>query len=195
MIVEDVVQRVSYGIAKLFAEDKELFDLGNKGINEQTLTFRLGLYLAAQFPDHNVDCEYNRLWDGTKRCTRFRIKWMKPDVIVHIRRCDKANILCVEAKKAIYWKYIDNIPRDVRRKLRALTYPTAEYGYALGLAWRIAPSRDPRDHQANWFVGGEPRLKTSLRNFEEELIAALNELGVRESDHPVLAPTFGDRDQ
>jgi hypothetical protein len=177
MRFDDLVQRLSNGIAKLFIKDEELFDLGAKGINEQTLTFRLGLYLAEEFPDHHVDCEYNRLWDGTKRCVRFRIKWMKPDVIVHIRRCDKANMVCVEAKKAIYWKYVDKVPRDVRRKLRALTYPTAEYGYTLGLAWRIAPSRNPDDHEATWFIAGEARLRTGMRNFEMELIAKLSELG------------------
>jgi hypothetical protein len=190
MSPNELVRRLSNGIANVFGNDAELFDLGSKGINEQTLTFRLGLYLAREFPDHHVDCEYNRHWDRTKSCQRFRIKWMKPDVIVHRRRCDEANMVCIEAKKAIYWRYVDKVPRDVRRKLRALTHPFADYGYALGLAWRIVPSRNPNDHQATWFIAGRERVKTPMRNFEMDLVATLKELGLHDWRGGILAPTI-----
>src|SRR6266700_657340 len=96
---KEFIGRVSKAFRELFLADTELFDLGTQGINEQTLTFRLGLYLAREFRDHHVDCEYNRLWDGKKQCIRFGIKWMKPDVIVYRRRSDKSNLLCIEARK------------------------------------------------------------------------------------------------
>ena len=172
------VQRVSNAFRELFRRDAELFDLGTDGINEQTLTFRLGLYLVDQFPDHNVDCEYNRLWDGKKRCLRFNIRWMKPDVIVHIRKSDSANLLCIEAKKSADWKVLETIPEDVQNKLTALTHPDEKYHYSLGLAWRIAPSDNPLEHEAVWFIAGGPALKTPLRDFEAELFSKLGELGV-----------------
>ena len=174
----DLVQRFSVALNELFHRDGELFDLGTHGINEQTLTFRLGLYLASQFPGHNVDCEYNRLWDGKKHCQRFGISWMKPDVVVHIRQSDEANLLCIEAKKSKDWKDLEALPDDVGQKLKALTHPEEAYHYALGLAWRIAPSGDPNDHDAVWFVSGEPVLTTRLRDFEDQLHSKLEEMEV-----------------
>jgi hypothetical protein len=174
----DLVQRFSRAFNDLFQHDGELFDLGTDGINEQTLTFRLGLYLANQFPDYNVDCEYNRLWDGKKRCLRFGILWMKPDVVVHIRQSDEANLICIEAKKTKDWKDLAVLPEDVGQKLKALTHPEEAYHYALGLAWRIAPSAEPNDHDAVWFVAGERVLTTRLRGFEGQLHSKLDEMGV-----------------
>jgi hypothetical protein len=191
MSPSDLVRRLSNGVARVFEHDAELFELGSKGINEQTLTFRLGLYLAREFPEHHVDCEYNRHWDRTKSCQRFRIKWMKPDVIVHRRRCDEANMICIEAKKAIYWRYVNKVPSDVRRKLRALTHPSADYGYALGLAWRIASSSNPNDHEATWFIAGHERMRTPLGNFEQHLLAKLRELRLRDFRGGISAPSIG----
>jgi hypothetical protein len=169
----ELVQRFSVALHALFQRDGELFNLGTDGINEQTLTFRLGLHLANQFPGHNVDCEYNRLWDGKKLCRRFSKSWMKPDVVVHIRQSDKANLLCIEAKKTKHWKDLQHLPEDVGRKLKALTHPDEAYRYALGLAWRIAPSADPSAHDAVWFVFGEPVLTTRLQDFEDQLRSKL----------------------
>ncbi len=174
----DLVQRFSQAFQELFQRDGELFNLGTDGINEQTLTFRLGLYLAALFPDHNVDCEYNRLWDDKKQCLRFGISWMKPDVVVHIRQSDESNLLCIEAKKTKDWKDVAVLPEDVGKKLKALTHLEEAYHYALGLAWRIAPSSNPNDHEAVWFVAGEPVLTTRLRDFEGLLQSKLDEMEV-----------------
>jgi hypothetical protein len=178
---EEIVKRVSKATATLFAQDGELFDLGTDGINEQTLTFRLGLYLVHEFANHHVDCEYNRLWDRTKSCLRHGILWMKPDIIVHIRRSDTANLFCVEAKKVKYWEVPEKIPEDVTNKLKALTDWKTDYHYNIGLAWRIAESAKPDDHLAVWFIAGEPRLVTTLRDFEGPLAAKLDEVGDRPS--------------
>ena len=66
MTAIETIKGISNAVAELFRRDGELFDLGTEGINGQTLTFRLGLYLAQEFKNQNVDCEYNRLWDRTK---------------------------------------------------------------------------------------------------------------------------------
>ncbi len=175
----DLIERISAAFQQLFANDKELFDLGTKGINEQTLTFRLGIYLADQFQHHHVDCEYNRLWDGTKRCVRFGINWMKPDVIVHVRRSDTQNLFCLEAKKVKHWTTLKAIPKDVANKLAALTHPQTDYHYLLGLGWRVAPSCDPENHDAVWFIAGKPKLTTCLTGFEADLREKLGEAATR----------------
>lgn len=168
-----LINRISRSFQTLFADDAELFDLGSEGVNEQTLTFRLRLYLAEEFRRHNVDCEYNRLWDGTKKCVRLGITWMKPDVIVHLRQSDAANLFCLEAKKQANWKDLKTFPDDVEKKLRALTHMGEAYHYSLGLAWRIAPSANLNHHEAIWFLHGEPRLTTNLGRFEKELFDEL----------------------
>jgi hypothetical protein len=174
---KEFIGRVSEAFHELFLADAELFDLGTQGINEQTLTFRLGLYLAREFRDHHVDCEYNRLWDGKKRCIRLGIKWMKPDVIVHRRRSDKSNLLCIEARKANNWKDRKTVPKDVENKLRALTHPEENYRYSLGLAWRITPSSNPKNHDAIWFVKGEQVISSTLANLEMKLTTFFQDYG------------------
>lgn len=169
----EIVARLARGFATLFDRDRELFDLGLEGVNEQTLTFRLGMYLQAEFPDHHVDCEYNRYIDGTKGCEKTGIPWMKPDVIVHRRQSPDANLFCLEAKKDYLWDnerfgYASIVP-----KLVALTRDDGKYRYPLGLAWHILPSRDPRHHHAIWFRSGQPCHESSLGGFEAELLQKL----------------------
>ena len=100
---------------------------------------------------------------------------MKPDVIVHIRQSDRANILCIEAKKSKNWKDVNVLPEDVEQKLKALTDPNEAYHYALGLAWRITPSANPDNHEAVWFVDGNPVFTTRLRDFQTRLHSKLHE--------------------
>ena len=84
--------------------------------HERSICFRLAVYLAEQFPEFDVDCEYNRnhadddylkrlkdenLFQIVGREPRFGDEdglMIMPDIIVHIR--DKPmNLLVVEAKK------------------------------------------------------------------------------------------------
>ena len=91
MNAERLVGLLSGGFHALFEWDAELFDLGTDGVNEQTITFRLGLYLHGLFEGYHVDCEYNRIWDKPKACQRAEKQSMKPDVIIHRRRSDTEN--------------------------------------------------------------------------------------------------------
>jgi hypothetical protein len=61
MNVAKILPLLESAFQELFNSDRILFDLGSQGISEQSVTFRLGLYLQHRFRDHNVDCEYNRL--------------------------------------------------------------------------------------------------------------------------------------
>jgi len=167
---EDIVTRLGAGFATLFGRDASLFDLGMDGVNEQTITFRLGHYLQHLFRDHHVDCEYNRYYDGKKGCEYTGISWMKPDVIVHRRGSDQANLVCIEAKKDGQWS--DGYA-DVEKKLLALTRGDGNYRYALGLAWRMAPSPDPARHEALWFRNGTIFHESTLAGFEPNLIQRL----------------------
>lgn len=146
-----IVPLLASAFDELFTRDCILFDLGAEGISEQTATFRLGYYLQNRFPYHNVDCEYNRWFDEPKRDERVDLEWMKPDVIIHTRRTQSENLIVIEAKKGLRW---DAGWADIEQKLQAFTRTGGRYEYRLGVAWRIAESQNPEEHEAVWFFHG-----------------------------------------
>jgi len=77
--------------------------------SERSMTHRLAMHLTPLFPDFDVDCEYNRDGfevkrlelherpvqdDDTEAVTVF------PDIVVHRRGHNDANLLVIEVKKA-----------------------------------------------------------------------------------------------
>ena len=77
-------------------------------VNERSITHKLAIYLQENFPNFDVDCEYNRdgldpkmlnlpvsniLDNDTEAKTVF------PDIIIH-ERGTKNNILVIEVKKS-----------------------------------------------------------------------------------------------
>jgi hypothetical protein len=121
---------------RIWDEDRSLLLLD---VHERSICFRLAVYLAEQFPEFDVDCEYNRnhaeksyqkrvrdteLIELVKRQPRLGNEdglMILPDIIVHIR--DKPpNLLVIETKKTS-----SLIPEDKDLlKLRALK---EELGY------------------------------------------------------------------
>src|SRR5947208_9437802 len=110
---EDVADRLRKAIHRLLKEDRDFFDFS---VNERTVTQRLAFKLEEQFDELDLglraDCEYNRMWveskagenliksypseifgipriDDTDAVTVF------PDIIVHLRGRQFANILVV----------------------------------------------------------------------------------------------------
>jgi hypothetical protein len=173
MNAERFVGLLSGGFQALFEWDSMLFTLGERGVNEQSITFRLGIYLYTLFQGYNVDCEYNKAWNKPKASERAGKQSMKPDVIVHIRNSDEANLFCLEAKKYYDWDNPKTGYEDIKNKLIGLTHPEDIYRYNLGLAWKIAENPEPDAHEAFWFIHGEMVLETSLYRFEPILIKLL----------------------
>ena len=78
-------------------------------LNERSITHKFAEHLQREFPEWNVDCEYNRDHDDTKRLDlppRRNIssddldaKTVYPDIIVHRRGTD-LNIVVIEVKKS-----------------------------------------------------------------------------------------------
>jgi hypothetical protein len=64
-------------------------------INEVTRTAKLTNYLVPEFPGWEVDAEYNRDIDKTKKLMGDVVK---PDVIIHRRHRKRENLLVIEAK-------------------------------------------------------------------------------------------------
>ncbi len=103
---ENVQQRLNNAMRRVVDNDRHLLE---NDLSERCIAARLALYLQAEFPDHDVDVEYNRLGDAVKRlrlpdeCVRRRNRDgdppAVPDVIVHKRGPAGPNILVLELKK------------------------------------------------------------------------------------------------
>lgn len=107
----EIEERIYSAIDKLFEVDGELLKID---ANERTITHRLAIYLEELFPEWNVDCEYNRLFDDVKRTiltkkilynvdgvtpiTDENAHTVFPDNIIH-RRNTEDNLVVIEVKK------------------------------------------------------------------------------------------------
>ncbi|UEP40329.1 hypothetical protein [Burkholderia sp. B21-005] len=76
--------------------------------NERSISHRLAVHLASQFPDFDVDCEYNRDGFDVKRLALSQREvrdddveavTVFPDIVVHKRGSNESNLLVVEIKK------------------------------------------------------------------------------------------------
>lgn len=117
---EVISEKIQAALTKLCANDEVLL---MQGSSERSICFRLGLYLQEQFPEHVVDCEYNRTSGHTSTRKDF-IKRLRlqdavralahrgskmsstdevsvfPDIIIHRREDSEQNLLVIETKKS-----------------------------------------------------------------------------------------------
>ena len=108
--------RVNSALKTLETNDTCLFEIS---INERSLCARLAMYLRDEFPEYDVDCEYNRNITEDDFLKRLRNKYylellgktispsdtdgvtVYPDIIVHKRRsAPEVNLLVIEVKKS-----------------------------------------------------------------------------------------------
>lgn len=76
--------------------------------SERSMTHRLAVHLEPYFPDHAVDCEYNRDGSNVKRLKPsdrdaksddLDAVTVFPDIVVHKRGNNEGNLLVIEVKK------------------------------------------------------------------------------------------------
>lgn len=109
----NIERSVQAALDKLFDRDAELLQ---NDVNERTITHKFAEYLALEFSDWDVDCEYNRKHDQTKRLRSLPKKNISvyntyaisvfPDIIVHKRMTDE-NLLVIEVKKSTSHKLFE----------------------------------------------------------------------------------------
>ena len=104
---EKVISKIHEAYSQLLVRDGHLL---TANANERSITHKLAEYMQLQFPEWNVDCEYNRDGIDPKKLITF-VKNIKsdntdavsvfPDIIVHLRGTNN-NLLVIEAKKSNY---------------------------------------------------------------------------------------------
>lgn len=102
MTEEDTINLIQTAIDTLLDSDALLFQNDSA---ERAITAKLACYIQNIFPDWNVDCEYNRDYEGVKRlkeiCNPSNHEdgsTVYPDIIVH-KRMSSENFLVIEVKK------------------------------------------------------------------------------------------------
>ena len=134
MRIDEVKQFLERAIARTERADRHLLVVN---VSERCIATRLAMYLREYFVDYDVDVEYNRhgddvkqLHDVVRHCPRDRGdtgqgQSVLPDVVVHRRGNDDANLLVIEMKKS---RNLRGIERD-RQRIRAFR---TELQYDLG---------------------------------------------------------------
>lgn len=125
---------------RLFTDEKELFLVD---ANERSITHKFAEYIQIEFPDYNVDCEYNRTGLEIKKLFSLSLnKKIKiddtngdtvyPDIIVH-RRSKPDNFIVIEAKKS------NNATGSARDKKKLRLYKVElGYKYAYRVTFRVS---------------------------------------------------------
>jgi hypothetical protein len=105
--LDDAEQRVLQAVHDFIQRDRYLLE---RDANERSITHHLAIQLERQFPNWDVDCEYNRNHDLTKqlrlpkkkqriRADDLHATTVFPDIIVHRRGTD-LNMVVIEVKKS-----------------------------------------------------------------------------------------------
>jgi hypothetical protein len=137
---EIIQNRVDEALGDLVDQDRHLLI---SDVNERSITHKLAIYLSNQFPEWDVDCEYNRNGEDTKLLEdddRFKelfeivegnmrpddsnARTVYPDIIVHRRGTDE-NLIVIELKKSTNPKSKDDDIEKLRRLRHQLGYQNA----------------------------------------------------------------------
>jgi hypothetical protein len=148
--IEEICQRVDTAIGILFKNDIYLLKIG---VHERTVSHKLAEYLQAQFPDWNVDCEYNRKGGVVQKLlTRECSKKPKvyPDIIIH-QRGTTNNLLVIEMKTSDL-----PIECDIEKLILFTSKPEFNYSYGLFIKFNKT-----NDHEMKWYSEGQEKFPES----------------------------------
>jgi len=91
---EMVRGKVQNAIETLIERDAYLLELD---AHEVSVSHKLAEYLQQEFPEWNVDCEFNKYYGKTKTLEEYEKDRVRPDIIVHRRGTDE-DLLVIEIK-------------------------------------------------------------------------------------------------
>lgn len=134
----EIKYKVNSAIDTLFQNDSFLLE---NDVNERSISHKFAEYLQKQFPDWNVDCEYDKKGDATKRLAgidQYRNSEstiVYPDIIIHNRNTEN-NLLVIEIKS----KNLD-FTCDIE-KLKLFT-SVKDYKYDFGLFVKFNKTGQP----------------------------------------------------
>jgi len=150
---DELVEAMQSCLELLYDQD---FQILAQDIGERAVCGRLAMLMAATFPQHDVDIEYNRKGLGIEpkdiempdENGNLITSRVFPDIIVHERGNNLRNLLVVEVKKST-----NTVPDEHdHAKLQALCWQL-EYQNGLFLRLSTGPEANLRSVQYDWFIG------------------------------------------
>jgi hypothetical protein len=164
--VLEVLEKIMIAYLKLLKNDSYLLEVD---ANERSITHRFAIYLEDEFPDYNVDCEYNRNDTDIKKIELISKQYISatdakgntvsvyPDMIIHHRGTNN-NFIVIEAKKTA-----NNNNNDMEKDMKKLN------AYASQLRYRHA-----------FFV--KFPVKKNFSNFNGNLDNYIQEINTRQKN-------------
>ena len=135
----EVKDKIEEALEKL--KDKDFVLLKND-LNERTISHRLAIYIEDIFTEYDVDCEYNKIPEGSKILDIIPRKGtldddtkavtVYPDIIVHERDTDN-NFMVIEIKKST-----NNSRNEIDYDGRKLKAYKSKLGYEFAIFINIA---------------------------------------------------------
>lgn len=127
--IEKLISYLYDAVDLAYNENRSLFQM--TGI-ERSMVFRIGCHLNALMKKHNfnhldLDSEYNKN-KGQLKTTKNLPKGIRPDLLIHKRDTNDANMLAIEFKG--HWN--KDRKNDIQ-KLKDLTSKQDGYNYLLGV--------------------------------------------------------------
>lgn len=159
----DEMRKVVAGALSDFAKhDMELLHVG---VQEETLSHRLAIYIEQRLNGWQVDCEYNRDLRHPKMNPEGSGR-IRPDVIAH-RRNSPRNLLVVEVKKTSHTKQKIGRARSRVREFTGLWSKHPRYCHGVVMIFPVK-QKEEKTVQCDWFhrngcgafAGGEPTTTT-----------------------------------
>ena len=130
--MEDCIDKmIEKACKELYKNDRYLFE---HNVNERTIVFRFGIYLQRlisknkSFDNYNLDNEYNRNIDDSKRLSDYE-NGVYPDLIIHKRGSNEHNLLIIECKT----EWNSDVSGDIE-KIRKFVDINGRFKYRYGLS-------------------------------------------------------------
>jgi hypothetical protein len=159
----DEMREVVAGALSDFA--KHDMALLHVGVQEETLSHRLAIYIELRLKGWHVDCEYNRDLHYPKMNPEGSGR-MRPDIIAH-RRNSPHNLLVIEVKKTSHTKRKIGAAKKRVREFTGLWTKHPRYCHGVVMVFPVRPN-EPMIVRCDWFhrdgctllTGGVPQTGT-----------------------------------
>lgn len=137
---------------ELYKRDNALLSIN---ANERSITHRFAIYIEKEFPGWDVDCEYNRDGEKTKKVEvktsdgagDKKTSAVLPDIIVHERGREGRNLLVIEAKKNIS----SNKKTERETDKQKICAYIEDYNYQTGLFIIFNVENRPLSADLEWY--------------------------------------------
>ena len=159
---EEMRKVVAGALSDFAKHDMELLHVG---VQEETLSHRLAIYIEQRLTGWQVDCEYNRNLRVPKMNPEGSGR-IRPDIVAHIRNSPR-NLLVVEVKKTSHTKQKIGAARSRIREFTGQWTKHPRYCHGVVLIFPVN-NNDPKEVTCEWFhrdgcdaiAGGEPKTTT-----------------------------------